>query len=46
VSTREHRNLPGFVRELAQNEDLALTTDGKPIAILLGIENEDLEEMH
>jgi antitoxin (DNA-binding transcriptional repressor) of toxin-antitoxin stability system len=44
VSTRELRNRPGFVRELAQNEDLVLTTDGKPIAILLGIENEDLEE--
>jgi len=44
VSTRELRNRPGFVRELAQNEDLVLTADGKPIAILLGIENEDLEE--
>lgn len=44
VSTRELRNRPGFVRELAQKEDLVLTADGKPIAILLGIEDEDLEE--
>jgi len=44
VSTRELRNRPGVVRELAQKEDLVLTADGKPIAILLGIENEDLEE--
>jgi antitoxin (DNA-binding transcriptional repressor) of toxin-antitoxin stability system len=44
VSTRELRNRPGFVRELAQKEDLVLTADGKPIAILLGIEDDDLEE--
>jgi antitoxin (DNA-binding transcriptional repressor) of toxin-antitoxin stability system len=44
VSTRELRNRPGFVRELAQKEDLVLTAEGKPIAILLGIEDEDLEE--
>jgi len=44
VSTRELRNRPGFVRELAQKEDLVLTADGKPIAVLLGIEDDDLEE--
>lgn len=44
VSTRELRNRPGAVREMAQKEDLVLTADGKPIAILLGVENEDLEE--
>jgi antitoxin (DNA-binding transcriptional repressor) of toxin-antitoxin stability system len=44
VSTRELRNRPGAVRELAQKEDLVLTADGKPIAILLGIEHDDLEE--
>lgn len=44
VSTRELRNRPGFVRELAQKEDLVLTADGKPVAILLGIEDQDLEE--
>ena len=44
VSTRELRNRPGFVRELVQKEDLVLTADGKPIAILLGIEEDDLEE--
>lgn len=44
ISTRELRNRPGFVRALAQKEDLVLTSDGKPIAMLLGVENEDLEE--
>jgi antitoxin (DNA-binding transcriptional repressor) of toxin-antitoxin stability system len=44
VSTRELRNRPGYVRELARKEDPVLTADGKPIAILLGIKEEDLEE--
>lgn len=44
VSTRELRNRPGYVRELAKKEDLVLTAEGKPIAILLGIEEQDLEE--
>jgi antitoxin (DNA-binding transcriptional repressor) of toxin-antitoxin stability system len=44
ISTRELRNRPGAVRELAQKEDLVLTADGKPIAILMGIENDDVEQ--
>jgi len=44
LSTRELRNRPGFVRELAQKEDLVLTVNGKPIAMLLGVEEDELEE--
>jgi antitoxin (DNA-binding transcriptional repressor) of toxin-antitoxin stability system len=44
LSTRELRNRPGFVRELAQKEDLVLTVNGKPIAMLLGVEEGELEE--
>jgi antitoxin (DNA-binding transcriptional repressor) of toxin-antitoxin stability system len=44
ISTRELRNRPGAVREWAQKEDLVLTADGKPIAILMGIENDDVEQ--
>ena len=44
ISTRELRNRPGAVRELAQKEDLVLTADGKPIAIVMGIENDDVEQ--
>ena len=44
VSTRELRNRPGYVRNLAQKDDLVLTTNGKPVAILLGIEEDELEE--
>jgi PHD/YefM family antitoxin component YafN of YafNO toxin-antitoxin module len=44
LSTRELRNRPGFVRDLARKDDLVLTANGKPIAILLGVEEDELEE--
>jgi prevent-host-death family protein len=44
LSTRELRNRPGHVRALVRKDDLVLTTNGKPIAILLGIEEDELEE--
>jgi len=44
LSTRDLRNRPGFVRELARKEDLVLTANGKPVALLLGVEEGDLEE--
>ena len=44
LSTRDLRNRPGFVRELAKKEDLVLTASGKPIALLLGVEEDELEE--
>jgi PHD/YefM family antitoxin component YafN of YafNO toxin-antitoxin module len=44
LSTRELRNRPGYVRELVQRDDLVLTANGKPIAILLGVEEDKLEE--
>ncbi len=44
LSTRELRNRPGYVRKLVQKEDLVLTANGKPIAMMLGIREGDLEE--
>ncbi len=44
LSTRELRNRPGYVRDLAKNDDLVLTTNGKPVAILLGIREGELED--
>jgi len=44
LSTRELRNRPGYVRDLVQKDDLVLTASGKPIAILLGVEEDELEE--
>jgi hypothetical protein len=32
------------VRDLAQKDDLVLTANGNPIAILLGLEEDELEE--
>ena len=44
LSTRDLRNRPGYVRDLAQEDELVLTANGKPIAILLGVEEDQLEE--
>ena len=44
LSTRELRNRPGYVRNLAQKDDLVLTANGKPFAILLGVEEDEVEE--
>jgi antitoxin (DNA-binding transcriptional repressor) of toxin-antitoxin stability system len=44
LSTRDLRNRPGYVRKLAQKEDLVLTANGKPIAMLLGVEEDELED--
>ncbi len=44
LSTRELRNRPGYVRDLARTDDLVLTASGKPIAMLVGIEEDELEE--
>ncbi len=45
LSTRVLRNRPGYVRDAAREEDLVLTSNGKPIAILVGIEESTFEEM-
>jgi antitoxin (DNA-binding transcriptional repressor) of toxin-antitoxin stability system len=44
LSTRDLRNRPGYVRDLAQKDDLVLTANGKPIAILVGVDEDEFEE--
>ena len=44
LSTRDLRNRPGYVRDLAREDDLVLTAKGKPIAILVGVEDDEFEE--
>ena len=44
LSTRDLRNRPGYVRELAEKEDVVLTANGKPFGILLAVKEDDLEE--
>ena len=44
LSTRDLRNRPGYVRDLIRKEDLVLTANGKPIAMLVGMEEDELED--
>ena len=44
VSVRELRNQPGRVWEAIQGREMVLTANGKPVAILVGVEEESLEE--
>ena len=44
LSTRDLRNRPGFVRAQAAKDDLVLTANGKPVAILVGVDDDGFEE--
>lgn len=44
VSVRELRNQPGRVWEEVKGTETVLTANGKPVAILMGVEEDDLEE--
>ncbi len=43
LSTRELRNRPGRIREILEDGDVVLTANGKPFAIVVGVEEGDLE---
>jgi hypothetical protein len=45
VSARELRNRPGEVWKMLREEDLVLTSSGKPRGLLLNLEGEDFVEM-
>ena len=44
ISTRELRNRPGYLRDLAREDEVVLTMNGKPFGLLLGIKEGELEE--
>lgn len=44
VTIRELRNRPGRVWDELRAEDLVLTANGKPVGILVGVDESDLEE--
>jgi prevent-host-death family protein len=44
ISVRELRNNPGEVWEELREQDLVLTSNGKPVGILLGVAEEELGE--
>ena len=43
VSTRVLRNQPGLVRDAAAHDDVVLTANGQPFAILVGVTGDDFE---
>jgi antitoxin (DNA-binding transcriptional repressor) of toxin-antitoxin stability system len=44
VSTRVLRNRPGEVQSLVREDDVVLTANGKPIAILIGVDEDQLDQ--
>ena len=43
LSARDLRNRPGKIREMVKEDDLVLTANGKPLAIIVGLVDGDLE---
>jgi antitoxin (DNA-binding transcriptional repressor) of toxin-antitoxin stability system len=44
VSSRDVRNNPGQLREAVEREDVVLTAGGKPFAIAVGVDEDEVEE--
>jgi hypothetical protein len=44
VSSRDVRNNPGQLRETVEREDVVLTASGKPFAIAIGVDEDEVEE--
>lgn len=44
LGIRDLRNEPGKVRETLTREDVVLTSNGRPYAVLLGVDEESVEE--
>ena len=44
VATRELRNRPGAFQDLVEEEDVVLTSSGKPFALVIGVDDANVEE--
>jgi prevent-host-death family protein len=44
LSVRDLRNRPGRVWKTIRGKEMVLTANGKPVAILVGVEEDELEE--
>lgn len=44
LSSRELRNNPGSVWDALTQDEIVLTANGKPVAIMLGVEENEVEE--
>lgn len=45
LSVRELRNRPGRVWDEAQHEDLVVTSNGKPVGVLIGVAEGELDDV-
>lgn len=44
LGTRDLRKRPGYVRDLMPDDKLVLTSNGKPVALLIGIGEDELDD--
>ncbi len=44
LAARELRNRPGAFQDLVDDEDVVLTSSGKPFALVIGVDEESVEE--
>lgn len=44
LSSRDLRNTPGVLRDQVRDEDLVLTANGRPVAVVVGVDDGDIEE--
>ena len=44
VTTRDLRNSPGAFRQTVSREDVVLTVNGKPFAVVVGVEDDEIDE--
>jgi hypothetical protein len=44
VATRELRNRPGAFQDLVDEDDAVLTSSGKPFGLVIGVDDENVEE--
>ncbi len=43
LSTRDLRNRPGAIRMMLEDDDVVLTSNGRPFAIIVGVDEGDVE---
>lgn len=44
LSSRDLRNTPGVLKDQVRDEDLVLTANGRPVAVVVGVDDGDIEE--
>ncbi|MBN2716131.1 MAG: prevent-host-death protein [Deltaproteobacteria bacterium] len=44
MNTRDFRNTPGRAWDMSKEDDIVLTANGKPVALLVGVDESNVEE--